>query len=413
MITTLLIFQGSLVLLLLLGSAFFSSAETALFSFDLHEVNRIGETDPETAERLRQLLKQPTRLLSTILIGNTIVNVNFWIVGALMMESLGMHHDWTQVGILTLVTLIFGEFGPKRLSLRFRERLAGMYARQLMFLVRLLKWPRWFLESITNRFSTFFLPSGHIITRAEYDTLMEASGESGGLDDHEHKMVQAILSLERQTVSDVMTPRVDLEGVDLSEPDLDISAVAKNCKVRHLVLYREQLDTIEGLLDVRAYLLDPDRSLEKAGQRPFFVPELCTLDKLLTQMLTARKRVAVVVDEYGGTAGLITRGDILEELTGEMDIEEDQRLVCEQLTETAWLLDGQTHLLDVERITGLQLESEIADRLAGWFMEEAEHLPRLNEMLIGRGYKAMVRQMRRNRILLILLERIPIVEASE
>lgn len=413
MITTLLLVQGGIVLFLLLGSAFFSSAETALFSFDLHEVNRIGETDPETADRLRHLLEQPTRLLSTILIGNTIVNVNLWIVGALMLEGAGMQHEWTQVGILTLITLIFGEFAPKRVALRLRERLAPFYSRQLIWIVTCLKWPRWLLESITNTFSAFFLPSGHIITRAEYDTLMEASGESGGLDDHEHKMVQAILSMERQTVSDVMTPRVDLEGVDLSEPDQDIVAIAKSCKFRHLVLYREQLDNIEGLLDVRAYLLDSKRSLENASLRPFFVPELCTLDKLLTQMLTARKRVAVVVDEYGGTAGLITRGDILEELTGEMDIEEDQRLVCEQLTETAWLLDGQTHLLDVERITGLHLESETADRLAGWFMEEAEHLPRLHELLVGPGYKAMVRQMRRNRIVLILLERVPETEETE
>jgi putative hemolysin len=202
-----------------------------------------------------------------------------------------------------------------------------------------------------------------------------------------------------------MTPRVDLEGVDLSDPAVDVVAEAKACKVRHLVLYREQLDHIVGLLDVRAFLLDPRRSVKHSSLQPLFVPELCTLDKLLTQMLAGRMRVAVAVDEYGGTAGLITRGDILEELTGEMDIDEENRLVCELLTDRAWLLDGQMHLLDVQRITGLQLESETADRLAGWFIEKAEHLPRPNEILIRPGFKAMVRKMRRNRILLILLER--------
>lgn len=411
--TPLLIIQLVLFLCLLAASGFFSSSETALFSLDLHEVNRMAETDPVTAGRLQHLLEQPTRLLSTILIGNTIVNVNLWIIGALMLENIGFHHEWGQVGILTLITLIFGEFGPKRLALRLRERMTPFYSGPLMFLVRALKWPRALLEAITNKFSRFFMPSGHILSQAEYDTLMEASGESGSLDEHEHKMVQSILSLERQTVGDVMTPRVDLEGVDLTEEDLDIPAITRKSKVRHLVLYRDQLDNIEGLLDVRAFLLDPDRSVAKATLKPFFVPELCTLDKLLTQMITSRSRVAVAVDEYGGTAGLITRGDILEELTGELDIEENQRLVCEPLTENTWLLDGQTHLLDVERITGVQIHSETADRLAGWFIEQVEHIPRVYERISGEGYKAMVRQMRRNRILLILFERVPREEDSE
>jgi len=405
--TLFLVFQIVVFLCLLVASGFFSSSETALFSLDPHEVNRIGEGDPASAERLGRLLEEPTRLLSTILVGNTIVNVNLWIVGALLLTRFGIGHEWGQVAILTALTLVFGEFGPKRLALLLRDRMVTLYAKPLTLLVRLLRWPRALLEAITNRFARFFRPSGHVLTEAEYETLMEATGESGSLDEHEHKMVQAILSLERQEVSDVMTPRVDLEGVDVSEPDADILPAAKTCKVRHLVLYHEQLDRIVGLLDVRAFLLDPEHSVRRATLDPFYVPELCTLDRLLPQMVTTGSRVAVAVDEFGGTAGLITRGDILEELTGEMALEGEQRLVCEQLTPTTWLLDGQTHLLDVNRVTGLQLESETADRLAGWFMEQLERLPRPLERISGPGYKAMVRQMRRNRILLVLVEVLP------
>lgn len=403
--TTELVLQTIGFLLLLVASGFFSSSETALFSLDPHEVNRMGEEDPAVAARLRGLLSQPTRLLSTVLIGNTIVNVALWILGAILLARAGLANEWLQVGVLTLITLLFGEFGPKRLAILFHERMARRYARLLELLIRLLKIPRAGLEALTGRFSRFFLPSGHILDRDEYNTLIEASGESGGLDEHEHTMVRAILSLETQSVGDVMTPRVDIEGVDLADEDVDLYEEAKKAKVRYLVLYRGQLDDIVGLLEVRAYLLDPGHNVEKATRLPFYVPEQCSLDKLLTQFITTRRRVAVVVDEYGGTAGLISRGDILEELTGEMDSEDDKRLVFETLTDRAWLIDGQMSLGDVNRLTGLELKADSADRLSGWFIEKAEHLPRVNEVVQRDGFKAMVRQMRRNRILLVLLEK--------
>ncbi len=410
--STFLILEGVAFVLLLILSAFFSSSESAMFSLDAQEVNRLGETHAKKAAILQELLAQPTRLLSTILIGNTVANVLLWILGALLLEAAGILHEGIQVGILTALTVVFGELAPKRLALLHYRNLSMAYAGPLNFLVHLLSLPRAFLEGLSGTFSRFFLPSGHILSRAEYDTLMEASGETGGLDEHEHKMMHAILSLERRSAGDVMTPRVDLDGVDLSE-DVDLFAAAKQARTRHLVLYREQLDEIVGLLDVRAYLFDPRRDWKKASAAPLYIPEICPLDKLLTQMLAARRRIAVIVDEYGGTAGVVSRGDILDELTGEMDPEDAGRLLCEQLTDTAWLLDAQMSLYEVNRVTGLSLNSETADRLSGWFLEQAEHVPALNEIVAGPGYKAMVRQMRRNRILMVLIERFPQPGAEE
>jgi len=395
---------------LLCASAFFSSSETALFSLDPHEINRLDEEDPESAKRLRDLLHQPTRLLSTILIGNTMVNVVFWMLGAAILAQVGLANELAQVGLLTLVTLVFGEYGPKRLAILLHMRLSRLYARPLGFLIKFLKVPRRGLEVLTERFSHVFRPSGHILARDEYHTLVEAGGEYGSLDEHEHTMVQAILALETRFVGDVMTPRVDIEGLDLADEGVDFFTEVKKTKLRYLVLFREQLDDIVGLLNVRAYLLDPEHNIQRATRQPLYIPEQSTLDKLLTQMLAGRHRAAVVVDEYGGTAGLITRGDILEELTGEMDTDDADRLVFETLTERAWLIDGQMSLGDVNRRTGLHLESETADRLAGWFIENAEHIPKVNEIVQGEGFKAMVRQMRRNRILLVLIEKQSVAE---
>jgi len=409
---TLLVLEVVAFVLLLILSGLFSSSETALFSLDAQEVNRLGETHARKAAVLMDLLAQPTRLLSTVLIGNTVVNVLLWIIGALLLESAGIWHEGIQVGILTALTVVFGELAPKRLALLNFRRLALAYAIPLSFLVHLLRLPRSFLEGLSGTFSHFFLPSGHILSRAEYDTLMEASGETGGLDEHEHKMMHAILSLERLSAGDVMTPRVDLEGVDLSE-EPDLFAAAKQAGTRYLVLYRQQLDDIVGVLDVRAFLFDPKRDWKKATATPLYIPELCPLDKLLTQMLAARRRIAVIVDEYGGTSGVVSRGDILDELTGEMDPEDTDRMVCEQLTDDAWLLDAQLSLYEVNRVTGLHLQSDTADRLSGWFLEQAEHVPALNEIVEGPGYKAMVRQMRRNRILMVLIERQPRPETEK
>jgi len=125
---------------------------------------------------------------------------------------------------------------------------------------------------------------------------------------------------------------------------------------------------------------------------------------LLAQFLSDNFRVAIVVDEYGGIAGLITRGDIIEEITGELHDEHKSPPVFEALTEDAWLLDANLNLDEVKRRTGLVMESEASDRLAGWFIEQTGHLPSTGEMVQGEGFKAMVRQMRKNRIVLILLE---------
>jgi putative hemolysin len=398
---------------LLCASAFFSSSETAFFSLDPHEVNRLEEEDPTGAKRLRDLLHQPTRLLSTVLIGNTLINVVLWILGALILGRLGLANELAQVGVLTIITLIFAEFGPKRLAIQLHVPMSRLYARPMAVLVKVMKIPRRGLEVLTERFSHVFQPSGHILARDEYHTLVEAGGEYGSLDEHEHTMVQAILALETRYVGDVMTPRVDIEGLDLADETLDIYAEVKKTKLRFLVLYREQLDDIVGLLNVRVYLLDPEHNIQRATRQPLYIPEQSTLDKLLTQMIAGRHRSAVVVDEYGGTAGLITRGDILEELTGEMDTDDKDRLVFETLTDRAWLIDGQMSLGDVNRRTGMKLESETADRMAGWFIEKAEHIPRVNEIVQGDGFKAMVRQMRRNRILLVLVEQQPREEEGE
>lgn len=161
-------------------------------------------------------------------------------------------------------------------------------------------------------------------------------------------------------------------------------------------------------MDVRLFLLDPSHHIQAAWAPPLFVPESAPLDRVLNRFLREQRRAAIVVDEYGGTAGLMTRGDILEEITGDIDDEHaDHKHLFETAGADRWILDGQISLEDINQRLHLQLEAEGADRLAGWIATQLGRLPRPGDHLTHQGCRAVVQQMRKHRITLVLLDRLP------
>ena len=387
------------------ASAFFSSSEVAYFSLDSLSVQRLEDEHPKAGKRVRSLLDKPTQLLSTILIGNTIINIGASVLGFEFFSALlPRAGELVSVIFMTLGLLILGEYAPKRAAMFWPSATARAYAPVLIFLSKTLMPLRIGLEKITSSFEDSFKPRGEKISEAEFNTIVTMSGETGLLAQKEHSMMEAILSLPRKYASDAMTPRVDLQGVDMADDADQLLPIAQKTKWRFLVLYKNTFDDIIGLLDVRAYLLDPDHAVESNLHPSYFVPEQCTLDKLLTQFLSQGLRGAIVVDEYGGTAGLITQGDILEEITGEVADEFRDLHAFEQLTPFAWLLDGNLSLEEVNSRTGLKLKADAADRLAGWFNEKAERLPQIGDTIREKDISAMVRKKRHNRITLILIE---------
>jgi putative hemolysin len=405
--TILLLLIASLVLLVL-ASAFCSSSEVAYFSLDHQQISRIKEGHEASGRRIEALLAMPTKLLSSILIGNTVVNIALTSISYLLFERLlPGHSDGLVILLATALVLVFGEFLPKRLALQYPERTAILYAPLLESMTRLLTPFRIGLERITHTFSEWFQPRGRRITADEAQSLVDHSGESGILDEHEHTMVRAIIQLEKLYAADIMTPRVDMIGYDLDDGPKGLYEMVRRLKVRQVVLYRDQLDQIEGFLDVRHFLLDPKHRLENAIRPAFFIPEQATLDKLLTHFVAETRRMAVVVDEYGGTAGLITRGDILEEIVGDLADEFHQSQVFEELTPTAWMIDGNMSIEEVNQLLNLNLQANGSYRLAGWYTSQTESLPSPKEMVQGDGFSAMVWEMRRNRITLVVLEKDP------
>jgi len=403
----LIIFQSVLLLVLVVLSAFFSSTEVAYFSLNPLQVRRLKEKSEATARQVEWILSSPTRLLSTVLVGNTMVNVAISSVAYLLAEDLGVPHAETvAVSASLFMLLIFGEIGPKRIAMSWAEPVASFYAPIVTFFIRLLTPLRLFVERTTVAFAHLFLPQGRILSEEEFATVVDVSSEEGVLDEEERLMVRGIIRLERLKASDVMTPRVDIIGIDLNDPGPDLRAAVLKARVRYVLLYRDQLDTVEGFLDVRRFLLDPQHRIQAALVSPMYVPEPCPLDRLLAQFLKEKQRAAVVVDEYGGTAGIVTRGDVIEEVTG--DIEDEQgghELLFESIRADRWLIDGQVSLATIRNTVGIELEEEGVDRIAGWISTRLERMPRPGDSVEGNGFRILVRQMRRNRIALVELIR--------
>jgi putative hemolysin len=407
--------QACALLLLLALSAFFSSSETALFSLDPIDIEKLRKRNRLAADRTEKMLQYPTRLLSTILIGNTLVNVVASAVGFGVIAAFDVPHpELLTIPAMTVLLLIFGEVAPKRIAIEHPHRLAQLYAAPLTALIYLMTPIRKGLERISALFAVELKPTEKTLSEDEFLSVVDVGEEEGVLDPEEHAMVNGIIGLEETQACDVLTPRVDLVGIDLNDPPENIHTFVASVRFRFVPLYRDTLDAIEAFLDVAAYLIDEPENMDDATIPAAFVPETAPLDTLLTTFQQENRRVAVVVDEYGGTAGLITRGDILEEIADDVDNEfGDEGSLVQPLGEARWLIDGTVSIEDANYDLDLDLEAEGADRIAGWITAQAEHIPFTGEVIEAQGVRATAQRVRHNRVMLVLLEKLPIPHSTE
>ena len=396
------------LLLLMLCSGFFSSSETVFFSLDPLALRRVTTRNATIGAWIHNMLAVPTRILSTVLIGNTFVNVGIAAVGFLLAEHyFPGRGEAISIPVITVALVIFGEAGPKRLGLLHAERLVRWYAPVMAGLIRALAPFRFLLEGLLKSFEPLFRPRGRTLSEEEFETVLEISQEEGILNADELAMIKAIVDLEDLKPSDAMTPRVDLLGIDLEEDPAGYLELARKARRNFLLIYRGQVDNVEGFLDVRKFLLDPEHRLDPARLPPFFVPAGTPLNKILVQFQREKRRIAVVVDEYGGTAGVITRGDILEEITGEIYNELSKpRPLFQPAGPHRWLMDANISLEEINRKLRLRLRAEGADRLAGWIAAHAGHIPEQDDVVEADGARVTVMQTIRRRVTLAQVEKL-------
>jgi putative hemolysin len=410
-----MIIAGLWVLLcLFVASAFFSSAETALFSLNSLAISRISKERPAKAALVETLLTKPTQLLSTILIGNTLVNVASSALGFTILRELQVPHTKAiAIPLMTFALLIAGEVIPKRFAMRYAPAIACAYAIPLFVLMRILAPGQYLLAVVTKLFEHHIPKPRKSLNEEEFLTAVELGEEAGILNEEERTMVDGIIRLEETQASDIMTPRVDLIGIDLDDPLEEQIAPTKGCRFRFLPLYRENMDQIEGFLDVPRFLLTGGTDFSTSIIKPYYIPENVPLDTLLTTFQRENQRIAIVTDEFGGTAGLITRGDILEEIADDVDSEFGPApSVIQQTGPNIWLIAGSTSLEDINYELDLELEAEGADRIAGWVTAQLECIPKAGETATAQGVCVTVERVRRQRIMMVKLEKLPATAES-
>lgn len=377
-------------------SAFFSGSETILFSLTDQQRTRIAAKNPAAGRRIERCIGDSAMLLSTLLVGNTLVNFAIATVGFCVFSAASP--EWgglLAVPTMTVALLLFGEITPKRLALRHAERLAPAAARLLLFWRTLLAPFNAAFRFSSRAFAGQLRRERRALSDAELVSVIEEATESGDFAAEDAEMIEGVLRLSELHANDEMTPRVDIEGVDSDTPEAEREAAKARARHRLLPVFRRTPDAMEGIYD---------RATGKT-EEPLFVPEQMTLDDLLVIFRKSGRQMAVVTDEYGGTAGVITVNDVMELVMGPaVFAHADDEPSIVRKSKNSWVIDARASLDEVNRELGLELEAEDSDRLAGWVAFHAERIPHVGQQIEAQGCRATILKRRRRRVTSVLLE---------
>ena len=389
------------------ASFFFALAETSLFSLGKWQVRQLAERNPRFGGLVTRLLDQPQELLSAMVLGNTFANAALLATGLWMALSERWPFWGTVAGLLVLV-LFVGEVVPKTLAVR-RPELWALRVGPLLLLFQKLTLPlRWLAQKLNELILQLTVPKSiaphATLSDAEYQELLELATQQGTLAQAEKEIILQIINLDHRTARDVMQPRSRMACLSDDCTVAEMIEAARKFKHRRLPIYDETPDTIVGILNTRALLLDPEIDLADAIEFPSCVPESMNLLQLLKSLQRQKRGMAIVLDEFGGTAGLVTMEDILGQLVGHIrGMVEAQGFVMEKLAPGRWRVNGTMRLDDFRREHSSLGEVPEVETMGGLLTHLIGVVPSPGEVALYRGLKltAQVTDERRVRELLV------------
>jgi putative hemolysin len=398
---------GVVALLILVGG-FFAASEIALITVKRHRLRQLADEGNASARTAQRLTDDPSRFLATIQIAITFLGFLAGATGAVAFSSnlaglirpvLGAAADTVAFVFVTLVialaSIIVGELVPKTLALSFPERLALIVARPIGWMERILSPIVWFVSTASKILVRLLggkeKPQAGYLSTEELKMLVESSTEQGGFEEDEKEMIHGVIELGEKKVHEVMVPRIGIRAVNIDDPFDEVLDMIVRAGHSRLPVFEESLDNIVGILyakDLLPYLKQNGRpegpiDVRSLVRTPVYVPESKAVDELLHEMQNAKRHIAIVVDEYGGTAGLVTMEDVVEEIVGEIqdeyDTEEAMVEPIESEAELSFRLDGRVSMDDLRDLFELSDEDEpdeeAYDTVGGFVVHRVGRIP--------------------------------------
>ena len=380
------------LLILLALSGFFSSAETALTTVNRIHMRTLADADNKKAKMVLKITKDSAKMLSAILIGNNIVNLSASSIATTLAISLfGNYGAGIATGIITFLILIFGEVSPKTLSTikadSISMKIAGIINVLMIVLTPVIFLINKLSLGVLFLFGVKASDGNRVMTEEELRTIVDVGQETGVIEDEERAMIHNVFDFGDAEAKEVMIPRIDMTFVHIDADYNEVLKIYKQDMFTRLPVYEESTDNVVGIINMKDLLLIENTdnfSIRDIMREPYFTYEHKNTSDLFLEMKKSSISLAIVLDEYGVTAGLITLEDLIEEIVGEIRDEYDTDEIDDitRLSDREYLVLGSANLEDVSDELNLHLESDDYDTIGGYCLEKLDHLPERNEIII-------------------------------
>ena len=403
------ILQIGLLVVLLLGSGFFSASETSLMSLSKIRIRYMEDEGVKGAKLVGSLIEKSSDLLSSILVGNNIVNIAATSVStSLFINIFGDGGVAIATAVMTVLVLVFGEITPKTIAANSPEKVAVVVSKPISIIMKITKPIVWVFNLLTGIiFKIMGIDNDGVkpfITEEELKAMVNVSHEEGVLEMEEREIINNVFQFGDMQAKEAMIQRLDMVAIDIEDSYDEIIELFKSEKSSRLPVYQESIDDIVGILNIKDIIFLSDEEIENFDikdyvREAFFTYEFKKITQLLEEMKKEKTQMAIVVDEYGGTAGLLTIEDLVEVIVGDIDDEydeEEEEIV--KINDNEYLVEGSTKISDVNEQLGINLESEEFDSIGGFIIGYLKRIPEENEIIEVEDVKFKVESIDKNRI---------------
>lgn len=399
-----MISQLVILAILILLNAYFAATEIAYISLNDAKISKQAKEGNKKAKQIESMLKNPSKFLATIQIGITFAGFlsSAFASDAFADDLAPILNNWfpfisldiwkgIAIIIITMIlsffTLVFGELVPKRLAMKYYEKIAyatiGVIKTISIFTLPFVK----LLTISTNMISKIFGVSEaeeEIVTEEEIKMMIDEGEENGTIEQEEKELLNNVFAFNDIIVSEVMTPRTDIFAIEIDEDINELLDKIDEYKYSRIPVYEDNIDNIEGILFIKDILkvIKDGRyiNIREIMREPYFIPESKEIDELFRELQKSKQQMAIVIDEYGGTAGLITMEDIIEELMGNiLDEYDDEEIEYKKIDENTYILSGSSTVYDIKKIFSVDIPDGDYETLSGYLLEKLGRIPEENE----------------------------------